>query len=267
MLNKLGQDIYIILLNSRKKLGRFADEFAKLQMQHNQKFNKGGVETYKVKKRGIDAPEVQPTKIEPCEDVTGTVVMENAEYTMIIENEALYIKAKQDKVLPTTFPLVLAYGEYHTDGKEHKNSLLWQMSDVKFEAWFIKDERESKMTLETFLKKLEDEKIVQPFIAAHELSYKGDSVTVSPTEQCIFEVKKLAANMELTPQNALSHLLNKIKFDSWEYDSGKNNLLVLMMRLKYMEQSNSPAGIYPVKPGLFLRAPLAIQQGKTYKIG
>ena len=83
--------------------------------------------------------------------------------------------------------------------------------------------------------------------------------------ECVFEIKKLAANMEVTSQNALSQLTSNIKFDTFEYGDGK--LASVMMRLKFIEQSSSPAGIYPQKPGLFLKAPLEIKQGKTYKIG
>ena len=249
----------------KKKHGRFSDDFAKLQAEHNQKFNNSGTETYKVKKRSIETPEVQPTKIEPCADVTGTTVADNSDYTLIIDKEALYIKAKQDAVVPVTVPLVLGFGEYHTDGKEHKNSLVWKMDTMKYEAWFIKDTTEGKMTLEEFLKQLENEKIVQPFIAAHELDYTNGSVACKPTEPCVFEIKKLATNMEVTSQNGLSQLMKNIKLDTWEYSSG--TLLRLLMRLKFIEQSSNPAGIYPQKPGLFLKAPLAIQQGKTYKIG
>ena len=249
-----------------KKHCRFADDFAKLQTEHNKKFNKSGSETYKVKKRSIEAPDVQPTKIEPCADVTGTTVADNSDYMLVIDNESLYVKAKQDAVVPATLPLVLGYGEYHADGKEHRNSLQWKMDSVKYEAWFIKDDSEGKMTLEDFLKQLENDKIVQPFIAAHELDYSNPgSVLCVSTEPCVFEIKKLAANMEVSSQNALSQLMKHIKFDTWEYDSG--NLLSLMMRLKFIEQSSSPAGIYPQKPGLFLKAPLAIKEGKTYKIG
>ena len=71
--------------------------------------------------------------------------------------------------------------------------------------------------------------------------------------------------MEVTSQNALSQLTSNIKFDTFEYGDGK--LASVMMRLKFIEQSSSPAGIYPQKPGLFLKAPLEIKQGKTYKIG
>ena len=48
------------------------------------------------------------------------------------------------------------------------------MDTVQYEAWFIKGDSEAKMTLEDFLKQLENDKIVQPFVAAHELDYSSD---------------------------------------------------------------------------------------------
>ena len=175
--------IHCIIL---KKHRRLVDDFAKLQADHNNKFNNKGTETYKAKKRNIETPDVQPVRIEACSDVDGKVVSENADYCLMIHKDGLYIKGKID-CTAACGPLVLAYGEYHTDGKEHKNSLKFQMNDTKFTGWFMKDEVEGKMTLEDFLKQMENDKVVKPFIAAHELEYDGTgSVAVKATEECVF---------------------------------------------------------------------------------
>ncbi|CAE7903089.1 unnamed protein product, partial [Symbiodinium necroappetens] len=81
---------------------------------------------------------------------------------------------------------------------------------------------------------------------------------IKATEEWAFELKKLPANQKANENNAAS-LLTDLKFPD------VSDYLVARKRMKYMD-TKQQVGIFPQKPGIFLKGDVTVKQGKLYPL-
>ena len=260
---------------------RFAESFQALVAAHNSEYNKLGVPNWCSNKRKAEGQiggteksvkVEESVSLDPIAAVPdGSLALDcTVDFALHISKEKdIYLEAKKDIVLGNGTALLLGYGEYRTDNelaKRKKNSAKlfpFLMADVNYVAHF--DTR--LQSLKDYLMVLENDKeIVSPFVAAHKVTYGNDKEpVVENTEECAFELKSLAQNMQVSQQNGLSFVMEKVNFEKWSVGDGKH--LTIFHRLKFQEeQAGQPAGIFPLKPGLFLSKPVAVTSGKIYKL-
>ena len=183
----------------------------------------------------------------------------------------VWVLGSKDLTISRSCALTLAYGEYRTGAeaaqRKDKGAHLFDVKmDGDSEAYFfhedlpkLKPPFESKVTsFKDFLNYVEVKGIVNPDFVAHSVEAikdKEGEYEIKVKEECAFEPKKLASNQTTTHQNGLSLL-------DWKQVTDGDNCIV-RLRLKYMDGKNA-LGIFPQKPGLFLKDALEIKAGKLY---
>lgn len=196
-------------------------------------------------------------------------------YSILVDNQKkLYLSAESDVLVGTDGPVFLCWGEYITDPQLEKKKQsgaklwVWAMDSSDYKACFFTDAQwtpsfppgESLASLHSFLQYMEEHNVVQPEIACHELSITDGKYEVKSIKDCSFEIKRLPTNQQATGLNLGSILdFDKYNFETGEYGS----LLKMAMRIKYIKNDRQD-GLYPQKPGLFLKQPVQLTQGKLY---
>ena len=201
---------------------RFADGFTKMVEDHNRQYNPSGINFSP--KQGSDHPRgVKRKACNEAESLKGleyseeleqpTVELDrNPKYDLIIAaDKNVYLRGKTDCQVGTDQPLMLAWGEYRTEGevekrqKAHAKLMMWQMASMDYEAYFFADEvldlkpdfSPAVSPLSAFTGWLEEKSIVNTPIQCHKL--EGDGV--APTQPCAFELKTLPAKQQVTWQS------------------------------------------------------------------
>ena len=205
---------------------RCQEQWKALVEDHNKRFNAAG-DTWKERKRTATAAALvqtdeKPVKLEIAESVKEPLItLDHGTFKLVIDaDKALYLQSgKEDAVVPKNHVLMLGYGEYHTDSNCKKKTVLkWATNSPEYQAMFQKmgSDEDTLQSLDAFLTDLESSGVVEPHVAAHSLSYDNGGITVKPEKEiCIFEMKKLAQNMECGVQNGLSHLIHEINWDEF----------------------------------------------------
>lgn len=166
---------------------RFAEAFQKLTADHDKQFNPSGVPFTKdmplesrqqgTKRNAETAFGPNPLSLAQLdkkkEDLDKPLVelTNNAKYVLIIvADKHVYVLAKESFTLGHEDPLLLAWGEYRTDGDVSTFS--------KFKAW------------------LEEKGIINGQVQCHKV--EGD--TIEPSQPCAFKPKSLPAKQAVTWQ-------------------------------------------------------------------
>ena len=92
---------------------------------------------------------------------------------------------------------------------------------------------------------------------AQVLSQAGSYIIQKKTD-CAFEMKALPSNHTPSADNAGSCLSLKGIFECGSF-------LVIAHRVKY-QFSDTHQGLYPQKPGLFLKQPMRVENSKMYRL-
>ncbi len=261
---------------------RCQEAFEQTMKEHNEKFNPSGV-AYHAKKRKAEAAggavqkmlklEASETQLKDLPQPVISFQVENmSDVCCHIDNKLqVWVMSTNDAVISKNCALMLAYGEYRTGNEvaQRKDKGAYVL-DVKMDAdseayFFHEDLAKLKPAFEgqvcdfkTFLSYLELKGIVNPDFVAHSVEAVKESegeYKIMAKEECAFEPKKVPSNQTSSHQNACS-LLN------WQEFADEDHFLV-RLRLKYVDGKNA-TGIFPQKPGLFLKEALHIKGGKLY---
>ena len=261
---------------------RHKDAFDQTMKEHNEKFNPSGV-AYHAKKRKAETAQgagQKMLKLEASEtqlkDLAQPVVSFQVENMSDIcchidQKLQVWIMSTNDAVVSKDCALMLAYGEYRTGSevaqRKDKGAYLLDLKmDAHSEAYFfhedlakLKPAFEGKVCdFKTFLNYLEVKGVVNPDFVAHSVEAvkeKEGEYGIKTKEECAFEPKKVPTNQASNHQNGLSLL-------DWQTFSDEDQFLV-RFRLKYVDGKNA-TGIFPQKPGLFLKDALEMKGGKLY---
>lgn len=259
---------------------RYKDAFDQTVKEHNEKFNPSGV-AYHARKRKAETAqgagqkmlklEASETKLKDLAQPVVSFQVENMSDVCchIDQKLQVWIMSTNDIVISKDCALMLAYGEYRTGNevaqRKDKGAYLLDLKmDANSEAYFfhedlakLKPPFEGKVCdFKTFLSYLEVKGIVNPDFVAHSVEAvkeKEGEWEIKMKEECAFEPKKLPSNVQACYQNGLSMV-------EWSQLSEE---ACVQLRLKYVDGKNA-TGIFPQKPGLFLKDALAMKGGKLY---
>ncbi|CAE7256543.1 unnamed protein product [Symbiodinium microadriaticum] len=256
-------------------------------VQHNQKFNPAGHAWTPAKKRTAEIAELDqgealnlsPSgKVEDLPQPVITILPDGATtFKILLDNKRqVWLQATSDGEVSVHQPLMLAWGSYVTGADveardKAKASLLpmaFQSASDGRAFCFHEDLEKLKppfvgkcCSIKEFLEYLEGKGVVKPFFVSHELKVQdGDpKFALRSTEPCSFEKKDVPANQQACYQNALSMM------DLKALQSEQTVNVFVQHRLKFLDNKQQ-TGIYPQKPGLFLKKRLLIASGQLYRL-
>ncbi|CAE7356157.1 unnamed protein product [Symbiodinium sp. CCMP2592] len=270
----------------QKSLNVSQEMMATAVLEHNKKFNPAGHAWTPTKKRTAEHADLNKGealdlsasgKVEDLDQPVVTIVPEGAtNFKVLVDSKRqVWLQATSDGEVSVHQPLMLAWGSYVTgadvearvQAKASLTTMAFQSADAMAYCFHEALEKLSPpfvgkcCSIKEFLEYLETKGVIKPFFVSHELkvSNSDPKFALSTTESCAFEKKTLPANQQANFSNALSML------DLEALGKEQTPNVSVSHRLKYLDNKQQ-TGIYPQKPGLFLKKRLLIASGKLYRL-
>ena len=189
---------------------------------------------------------------------------------------ALYLHALESGVVSSKRPLCQIFGEYHSGEAEVQKAnkrkvqlVNWKMTSMDDVAvWGHPAEwdppfKAGLASFKEFVAYLADHNVVTFTMVCHELELDPSSQSITSTEDCFFEPKKLPPKAVADQGNSGS-LVAWSSVD-WDKRESKNGQLKMHFKLMY-EDSSQGKGIYPNKPVWIMAKTHKVEKGKCYKV-
>ena len=266
---------------------RQAEAFEKVVQEHNARFNPSGVPW-----KQEHAPPNREIEDGQAEALTGgverstisgghEVTSRNPAVSLIVQGDGkLYLHPSADMVIPAAEPLFYIFGAYHS-GEEVQQRIdtlgAGKMFPIQIStldsvatfthptSWSVPFTKNAS-TLKSFLEFLSEKQNVSQvdFVCHTYTPATADSeASISPTEACSFEPKKLPPRTTAHWENVGSML----DFSQIDWDTGKHKqgLLQVVTCLRYADGAQE-RGLFPSKPAMHMTRSVRVSKGQCYPV-
>ena len=296
----LRQDI-LDLLHQKVTSETHKKAVEQLIEEHNKKHNPSGVPFKGDAKRPAPSnpdedAEAQSAKVFPPESdgprsrddfaQENIIVGQNSSHEFMIKDGQLWAHALEDCLISTRQPCVKFWGEYLCGqdkkkdiAKHQHNNYMWEVTSYDFIAAFGKQKNKKveeyknylPCKFSEFMAHLEENGRVNVSLECHDIKETTSSgangvettqCEVKSTEDCLFLPKPVPPKSKPNKGNAASAM----DFSKWNFPARTHKLgrVKLVMTMHYDEENNT---IIPVKPMVYLVAPIKMKKGEFVLLG